>query len=51
MPFLYIYIYILFFFFTDTPPHMRPFGILFDETNSLFKTQQFLVNEAGNAYG
>jgi len=28
---------------------MRPFGLPFDGSNSLFATQQFLVNEVGKA--
>ena len=30
------------------PPHLRIFGIQFDGSNSLFATQQFFINEAGN---
>jgi len=38
-------------FFSDTPPHMRRFGIPFEGSNSLLKTQEFLVNRniGGNA--
>ena len=30
--------------FADTPPHMRPYSLPFDVSNSLFETQHFLVN-------
>jgi len=37
------------FFFLQIHTHMRPLGISFDRSDSLYRTQQSLLNEAGHA--